>query len=69
MTDFAKRLRELRQEKGMTQQQIAALLNLKQQSYLRYENGTGKPSLNTLIRLTQIFGVSSDYLLGISNDY
>ena len=69
MTDFAKRLRELRQEKGMTQQQIAALLNLKQQSYLRYENGTGEPSLNTLIRLTQIFGVSSDYLLGISNDY
>jgi len=65
MTDFAKRLRELRQEKGMTQQQIAALLNLKQQSYLRYENGTGEP----LIRLTQIFGVSSDYLLGISNDY
>ena len=69
MTDFAKRLRELRQEKGMTQQQIATLLNLKQQSYLRYENGTGEPSLNTLIRLTQIFGVSSDYLLGISNDY
>lgn len=69
MTDFSKRLRELRQEKGMTQQQIAALLNLKQQSYLRYENGTGEPSFNTLIRLTQIFGVSSDYLLGISNDY
>lgn len=53
----------------MTQQQVASLLNLKQQSYIRYEYGTGEPSLNTLIALVKIFGVTSDYLLGITDDY
>ena len=69
MLIFSQRLKELRLEKGMTQQQVASLLNIKQQSYTRYENGTGEPSLNTVIKLAQIFGVSSDYLLGISHDY
>lgn len=69
MNLFSQRLKELRLEKGMTQQQVASLLNMKQQSYIRYEYGTGEPSLNTLVKLTQIFGVSSDYLLGISDEY
>lgn len=64
---FAQRLKELRLEKGMTQQQIASLLNIKQQSYTRYEYGTGEPSLQTLIKLAEIFEVSTDYLLGISD--
>ena len=68
MEKFSQRLRELRLEKAMTQQQVASLLNLKQQSYIRYEYGTGEPSLSTLVKLTQIFDVSSDYLLGISDD-
>lgn len=53
----------------MTQQQIAGLLNVKQQSYIRYEYGTGEPCLNTLIKLTEIFNVTADYLLGISDEY
>lgn len=69
MNKFSQRLKELRLENGMTQQHIAGLLNIKQQSYIRYEYGTGEPSINTLIKLTEIFGVSSDYLLGISDEY
>lgn len=53
----------------MTQQEIANLLNIRQQSYIRYEYGTGEPSLNTLIKIARIFDVTSDYLLGISDDY
>ena len=52
----------------MTQQYLASLLNIKQQSYIRYEYGTGEPSLQTLIKLAQIFGVTTDYLLGISDE-
>ncbi len=69
MNKFSQRLKELRRERGLTQQGIAGLLNIKQQSYIRYEYGTGEPSLNTLIKLTQIFEVTADYLLGISDDY
>ena len=69
MKVFSQRLKELRLEKGMTQQKVADLLNIKQQSYTRYENDTGEPSLHTIVQLTQIFGVTSDYLLGISEDY
>ena len=67
MNNFAQRLKELRLENKMTQQQIASLLNIKQQSYARYEYGTGEPSLQTLIKLAEIFSVSTDYLLGISD--
>lgn len=69
MSDFARRLKELRTEHGMTQQYLASLLNIKQQSYIRYEYGTGEPSLDTLIKLTKIFDVTSDYLLGISDEF
>jgi len=69
MNKFSQRLKELRLENGMTQQQVADLLNIKQQSYIRYEYGTGEPSINTLIKLTEIFNVSADYLLGISDEY
>lgn len=68
MSKFTQRLKELRLENGMTQQYLASLLNIKQQSYIRYEYGTGEPSLQTLIKLSQIFGVSTDYLLGISDE-
>ena len=69
MNKFSQRLKELRIEHGMTQQKLANLLNIKQQSYIRYEYGTGEPSLDTLINLAQIFDVTTDYLLGISDDY
>ena len=48
MEIFASRLKELRLEKGYTQQWVAEKLNIKQQSYARYEYGTGEPSLDTL---------------------
>lgn len=67
MKIFATRLRELRLQEGYTQTQIAEMLNIRQQSYIRYEYGTGEPSLETLAKIATIFGVTSDYLLGLSN--
>ncbi|MGN1066865.1 MAG: helix-turn-helix domain-containing protein [Candidatus Fimimonas sp.] len=65
MRIFAVRLKELRLEKGFTQQQIAEMLDIRQQSYTRYEYGTGEPSLDTLVKIAKIFDVSTDYLLGL----
>ncbi len=67
MKIFSERLKELRKSANLTQQQMAEKLNIKQQSYARYEYGTGEPNLDTVVKLTEIFDVSSDYLLGISD--
>ena len=63
---FSKRLKELRLMYGYTQTQVANMLNIKQQSYIRYEYGTGEPNLQTLVLLSEIYNVSVDYLLGKS---
>ena len=66
MEIFAIRLRELRKEKRLSQAQMANLLNIKQQSYARYENDTSEPSFEMLVWLAAFFDVSCDYLLGQS---
>ena len=67
MTAFAQRLKELRTENNLTQQQVATKLGIRQQSYTRYENGAGEPSLDTLIAIAKIYNVSVDYLLGLTD--
>ncbi len=64
---FSDRLKDLRVNANFTQRQIAEMLGMKQQSYMRYENNTGEPNLDTVVKLCEIFDVSSDYLLGISD--
>lgn len=66
MQIFSERLRELRKSAGITQRQIAARLNISQQSYARYESGTGEPNLETLAKIAKIFDVTADYLLGLA---
>ena len=67
MIVFAQRLKELRTENNLTQTQVAAKLGIRQQSYTRYENGTGEPSLDTLVALAKMYNVSIDYLLGLTD--
>ena len=67
MKIFAQRLKELRLQFGYSQSDMAERLHIKQQSYSRYEMATGEPSLATLIEIAVVFGVSTDYLLGLSD--
>ncbi len=67
MKIFSERLKKLRKESGYTQVQISENLNIRQQSYLRYETGQGEPSLETLVKLAKLLDVSTDYLLGLSD--
>lgn len=67
MQGFSKRLRDLRKEAHMSQQKVAELLNIRQQSYAQYENDFAEPNLETLAKLAKIFDVSTDYLLGLSD--
>ncbi len=62
-------LRELRNDKKYTQEYIAQYLGTTQQSYSYYELGTREIPLHHLIRLSELYEVSADYLLGISTAY
>lgn len=65
---LGKRLKELREEKGLTQKQLADLLGLNSVTYLHYEKAQREPPLSLLAEMAKFFNVSVDYLLGL-NDY
>ena len=60
---IGERINKLRDERGMTQEELAALLGTCQQTMIsQIEKGHKQPSLNTAIELSNIFGVTMDYL-------
>ena len=58
------RLRDLREDKGKKQSEIAALLNCTQQAYSTYERGERDVPSRVLIQLADYYNTSVDYLLG-----
>lgn len=58
------RLKNLREQKGMTQTELADLINVTKVSVCCYESGKRTPSLETLDDLSNVFGVKVDYFLG-----
>lgn len=61
---IGERLRELRKERNMSQQDVADILTISQQSIQCYEANKKEPSINTLKKLADIFDVSIEYLIG-----
>ena len=61
------RLIELREEKGLSQNQLSKELNISQAAISKWEAGVSKPNIDCLITLADFFGVSTDYLLGRDN--
>lgn len=65
--NFAARLKELRIKSDMNQTQLAQMLNLKSSAISKYEKRITQPGISTLIKLSEIYGVSIDYLVGASD--
>lgn len=63
---LGKRLKELRESKGLTQKQVAFFLNLHSVTYLHYEKSQKEPPLQILAEMARFFDVSTDYLLGLT---
>lgn len=61
---FGERLKELREDKSMTQEMLAQHLNTSRQTISGYETGLSEPSLDSLVKLSDFFNVSLDYLCG-----
>jgi len=67
MVDFGNILRTLRLKEGLSQAQLAQKLQLTKSVISAYETGLRLPSYDVLIRIAQIFDVSTDYLLGVEH--
>lgn len=65
MVDFGNVLKKLRQQEGLTQQQLANKLGVTKSVISYYELQERYPSPDVLTKLAQVFHVSTDYLLGI----
>lgn len=63
MTTFSVRLKSLRKDRGLTQQEVAGQIGIKQNSYSDWEVGKNEPSLENIVKLVQIFNTTTDYLI------
>lgn len=61
------RLRDLREDRDLTQKQIADYLRIRQNTYSQYENGHRQIPLDALIALATFYKTSTDYLLGLTD--
>lgn len=65
---FPTRLRKIMEERGETQENIAEVVNKSRQTVSQYCNGISEPGYDTLVKISDHFNVSVDYLLGRTND-
>ena len=63
---FGERLKKLRLERRLTMQEVAIKIGLAKSSYAGYEGGQHNPPLDKLVALAQLYLVSTDYLLGLT---
>lgn len=66
MADFASTIKRLRTERGVTQEQLAAMLNVSRSTIGMYETGSREPDFETCEAIADIFNVDMDYLIGRS---
>lgn len=65
---YTERLKELREDNDLTQEQVANALGLKREQYRRYETGINEIKASHIIKFAKFYQVSTDYLLGLTDD-
>ena len=61
--DIAERLQDLRKKAGYSQEQVAEMLGISRQAVSKWESGQGKPDIENIVKLTEVYSVSADYIL------
>lgn len=64
--NYRERMKNLREDRDLTQNEVAKIINKSQQGYNHIENGRAELKIEDLIKLCRYYGVSSDYFIGIS---
>ena len=67
MDNYYPRLKDLREDRDFSQQQVADYLGMKQPQYSRYERGLRDIPTDVLISLSKLYHTSTDYILGLTN--
>lgn len=62
------RIRDLRNDRGLTQEDVAKILHISQNTYSQYEIGTTRYPLDAVVKLAEFYGVSVDYLVELTDD-
>lgn len=65
--DYRTRLRNVREDRDLTQADIGSILNKSQQGYNHIETGRAELKIDDLIKLCQYYNLSADYLIGLTN--
>lgn len=68
MVHLTKRLRDLREDHDLTQEEVAKIVGNSKQRYGEWERGEHRPSIDAIITLAEFYKVSTDYILGLTND-
>lgn len=58
----------MRIDRGLTQAQVAEVLHVSQNTYSQYEIGTSRYPLDVVVQLAEYYGVSVDYLVGLTDE-
>ena len=66
--DYRARMRALREDRYLTQVEVAKILNKSQQGYSHIESGRAELKIDDLITLCRFYGVSSDYFIGLLDE-
>ena len=66
--DYRERLRAVREDRDLTQNEIGGLLNKSQQGYSHIESGRAELKIDDLKTLCRFYGLSADYLIGLSDE-
>ena len=61
------RMRNLREDRDLTQKEVGAVINKSQQGYSHIENGRAELKIEDLIILSKLYGVSADYIIGLTD--
>ena len=68
MANYRERLRNIREDRDLTQADVGKVLNKSQQGYNHIEAGRAELKIDDLVKLCQFYNLSADYMIGLSNE-
>ncbi|MGM9666046.1 MAG: helix-turn-helix domain-containing protein [Eubacteriales bacterium] len=65
--NYRTRMRNIREDRDLTQREVGKIINKSQQGYSHIEDGRAELKIDDLIKLCKFYGVSSDYMIGLTD--
>lgn len=65
--EITQRIRNIREDKDLTQQQVADGIGVKREQYRRYETGENEMKVSHIIKLCEFYQLSADYIIGLTD--